>query len=44
MDLSDAIQQRRSIKRFTQRPVTRDEIERLLAAAVLAPNHKLTQP
>jgi len=44
MDLSDAIQQRRSIKRFTERPVMRDEIERLLAAAVLAPNHKLTQP
>lgn len=44
MNVSDAIQQRRSIKRFTDRPVTRDEIERLLAAATLAPNHKLTQP
>jgi nitroreductase len=43
MNLSDAIQQRRSIKRFTDRPVTRAEIEQLLAAAVLAPNHKLTQ-
>ena len=44
MDLFDAIQQRRSIKRFTSRPVTRTEIEKLLAAATLAPNHKLTQP
>jgi len=44
VNVSDAIQQRRSIKRFTDRPVTRAEIERLLAAAALAPNHKLTQP
>lgn len=44
MHLTDALQQRRSIKRFTARPVTHDEIERLLAAATLAPNHKLTQP
>lgn len=41
---SEAIQQRRSIKRFTDRPVSRDEIETLLAAATLAPNHRLTQP
>lgn len=44
MDLFDAIQQRRSIKRFTDRPVSRAEIEQLLTAATLAPNHKLTQP
>lgn len=44
MRLSDAIRQRRSIKRFTDRPVTRQEIESLLDAAVLAPNHRLTQP
>lgn len=44
MNLFDALQQRRSIKRFTDRPVSRDEIERLLAAATLAPNHRLTQP
>ena len=44
MNVSDAIAQRRSIKKFNDRPVTRDEIERLLDAAVLAPNHKLTQP
>ena len=44
MKVSDAIAQRRSIKKFQQREVTREEIEALLDAAVLAPNHKLTQP
>src|SRR5215468_417962 len=44
MDVSDAIRARRSIKKFTDRAVTRDEIEQLLAAATLAPNHRLTQP
>ena len=44
MNVSDAIAQRRSIKKFQDRPVTREEIERLLEAAVLAPNHHLTQP
>ena len=44
MNVSDAIAQRRSIKKFQDRAVTREEIEALLDAAVLAPNHKLTQP
>jgi len=44
MRASEAIRERRSIKRFTDRPVSRDEIETLLAAAILAPNHRLTQP
>jgi len=44
MHVSDAISTRRSIKRFTSRPVTREEIETLLSAAVTAPNHRLTQP
>jgi len=44
MRASEAIRERRSIKRFTDRPVSRDEIETLLAAATLAPNHRLTQP
>jgi len=44
MELDDAIRTRRSIKRFTDRAVTRDEIERVLDAAVHAPNHRLTQP
>jgi len=41
---TEAIASRRSIKRFTSRPVSRDEIETLLSAAALAPNHRLTQP
>jgi nitroreductase len=41
---SEAIQQRRTIKRFTDRPISRGEIETLLSAATLAPNHRLTQP
>lgn len=44
MDVAEAIRQRRSIKRFTSQPVTRGDIERLLDAATLAPNHRLTQP
>jgi nitroreductase len=44
MNVTDAIQQRRSIRRFADRRVTRSEIEQLLAAATLAPNHRLTQP
>jgi nitroreductase len=44
MHVSDAISNRRSIKRFTTRSVTREEMETLLGAAVAAPNHRLTQP
>lgn len=41
---SDAIRARRSIKKFENRPVTREQIETLVSAAVLAPNHRLTNP
>jgi nitroreductase len=44
MNPSDVIQNRRTIKRFTDRPVSRTEMETLLAAATLGPNHRLTQP
>jgi nitroreductase len=44
MSLLDAIENRRSIKKFTSRAVTRAEIEALLDAAILAPNHGMTQP
>lgn len=44
MQVFEAISTRRSIKRFTDRVVSRDEIERILAAAALAPNHRLTEP
>jgi nitroreductase len=44
MRVSEAIAQRRSIKRYADRPVTRDEVETVLAAATAGPNHRLTQP
>ncbi|HEY5219893.1 MAG TPA: nitroreductase [Gemmatimonadaceae bacterium] len=44
MNLHEAIHARRSIKQFTDRPIAREEIERVLDAAVLAPNHRMTQP
>jgi nitroreductase len=44
MDVLETIRTRRSIKQFTDRPISRVEIERLLEAAVQAPNHRMTQP
>jgi nitroreductase len=44
VNILDAIRGRRSIKRFTERAVSREDIEQLIDAAVQAPNHKLTQP
>ncbi len=44
MDVRAAIASRRSIKKFTERTVTQEEIEQLLDAAVQAPNHRMTQP
>ncbi len=44
MNLLDALRNRRSIKKFTSRPMTRADIEPLLDAAVLAPNHRMTEP
>lgn len=44
MDVLAAIETRRSIKKFTDRPVTREEFEALFAAAARAPNHRLTEP
>lgn len=44
MDVIDAIRTRRSIKRFTDQPVSREQIEAILDVATLAPNHRLTQP
>lgn len=44
MNVFDAIRQRRSVKRFADRPVARAQLQQLLDAAVLAPNHRLTQP
>lgn len=39
-----AIRERRSVKRVRPDPVPRELIERVLEAAVWAPNHHLTQP
>jgi nitroreductase len=44
MKALEAIRERRSVRRFTDRPILREEIETLLGAATLAPNHRLTQP
>ncbi len=44
MSLTDAIHARRSIKEFTAKPISRDELEQLLEAAAQAPNHRMTQP
>ena len=44
MPIPEIIEQRRSIKKFTDRAVSRAETETLLDAAILAPNHRLTRP
>jgi nitroreductase len=43
-DLFAALQERRTHKRFVRQPVARRAIEVMLEAAVLAPNHKMTEP
>ncbi len=44
MDIREAITSRRSIKEWTSREVTREEVETLIDLAMAAPNHRLTQP
>lgn len=44
MDIFDAIESRRSIKTFTDRPVSDEAIQQLLSLAVRAPNHRMTEP
>jgi len=44
MDVLETIATRRSIKEYTDREITSEEIERMLEAAVQAPNHRMTQP
>jgi nitroreductase len=44
MDLMTAMTHRRTGKVFTGLPIARGVVEQLMAAAVLAPNHRLTQP
>ncbi len=44
MNVSDAVRRRRSIKRFTARPLDPEELAGLLELVVLAPNHRMTEP
>jgi len=44
MNPIELLSSRRSIREFSTREVTRDEIETLLEHAVTVPNHRLTQP
>jgi len=43
-DAIDVIRTRRSTKSFTSRAIPREEVEGLLDLAVLAPNHRMTEP
>ncbi|HWV58173.1 MAG TPA: nitroreductase [Longimicrobiales bacterium] len=44
MDVIEAIARRRSVKEYEPEPVPRETIERLLELAILAPNHRMTEP
>ncbi len=44
MELTEAIQSRRSVGRVKQDPVPKELIERILQSAVHAPNHRITEP
>jgi len=44
MTILEAISSRRSIKEFTDRPISPDEVEQLIGAAIRAPNHRSTEP
>lgn len=43
-DVFGVMEARRSVKKFTDRRVSRAELERLIAVAALAPNHRMTEP
>ena len=44
MEVTQAIQSRRSVGRVKQDPVPRELVEKILESAVHAPNHKITEP
>jgi nitroreductase len=44
MTVQEAIRSRVSVKEYAPEPVPPDTIERLLELAVLAPNHRMTEP
>ena len=44
MNVFDVLAARRSIRKFTERAPTRAELEQILQAATMVPNHRLTNP
>ncbi|AHY46547.1 Nitroreductase [Rubrobacter radiotolerans] len=44
MDVTEAIETRRSVGRVKQEPVAPEDLERILESAVHAPNHRITEP
>lgn len=44
MNVLDAIRDRRSVKEYSDAPVDSDTLSSLLELAVLAPNHRMTEP
>ena len=44
MDVYEAVRTRRSVRNFTNRPVPREALERVLAAAAWAPSGSNIQP
>ncbi|MBW3552894.1 MAG: nitroreductase [Gemmatimonadetes bacterium] len=44
MNVDEAIRRRVSVKEYEAAPVPREQVERLLDVAILAPNHRMTQP
>ncbi|MBW2465030.1 MAG: nitroreductase [Deltaproteobacteria bacterium] len=44
MDIFDVITSRRSIKKFTDRTISNEAIGQMLSMAVMAPNHRMTEP
>lgn len=44
MEVLEAIRQRRSVKKFKERVPSDREVDALLELAVLAPNHRMTEP
>lgn len=44
MQVSEAVRSRRSVKEYEDRPVSREEVEKLLETVRWAPNHRMTEP
>ena len=44
MDVTEAIRSRVSVREYEPRAIPREQIERLLGVALVAPNHRMTEP